>query len=50
MRKPRKPKEPTFFKYYDKFVTSREISISRQRHLNVVRRILMRFELYKQAN
>lgn len=48
IRKPRKPKEPSFFEYYDKFVASREISVSRQRHLNVVRRILMRFELYKQ--
>ena len=47
VRKPRKPKEPSFFEYYDTFVSSREISLSRQRHLNVIRRILMRFELYK---
>lgn len=47
VRKPKKPKEPTFFEYYDRFVSSRDISVSRQRHLNVIRRILMRFELYK---
>ena len=47
MRKPRKKKTPSFFEYFDTFITSREISVSRQRHLKVISRILMRFELYK---
>lgn len=46
--KPRKPKSPSFFEIFSKFVSSREISVSRQRHLNVINRILQRYELYRQ--
>ena len=46
--KPRKPKAPSFFDIYNNFISSHEISLSRQRHLKVIYRTLMRFELYRQ--
>ena len=46
--KPRKPKAPSFFDTYTTFISSREISLSRQRHLKVIYRTLRRFELHRQ--
>ena len=46
--KPRKPKAPSFFDIYTNFITSHEISLSRQRHLKVIYRTLQRYELYRQ--
>ena len=45
---PRKPKSPSFFEAYNTFVESRELSIGRRRHFNVIGRVLQRYELYRQ--
>ena len=44
----RKPKSPSFFEAYNTFVESRELSIGRRRHFNVIGRVLQRYELYRQ--
>lgn len=46
--KPRKLVPPSFFDIYTKFISSHEISLSRQRHLKVIYRTLQRYELYRQ--
>ena len=49
-KKKRQPKEPDFFDIFEEYIEKKNISEWRIKHLRVLKRALMRYELYVRAN
>lgn len=50
VKEPKKPKEPDFFDIFEDYISKKNISEWRIKHLRVLKRALMRYELYVRAN
>lgn len=49
-KKKRIPREPSFFDTFEEYIEKKNISEWRIKHLRVLKRALMRYELYVRAN